>query len=151
MTKDQVRVLRTNLISLTALWHIYYCPYFRNEKLEMWNTLPKITQLLLSHFSHVWLCVTPETAAHQAPSSLGSSRQEHWSGLPFHPPGDLPNPGIKPCLLYLRHWQADSLPLSHLGSLWLMSVIENEILLYQLVLNNCHIHIETYLSGLMIG
>ena len=86
MTKDQVRVLRTSLISLTALWHIYYCPYFRNEKLEMWNTLPKITQLLLSHFSHVWLCVTPETAAHQAPSSLGSSRQEHWSGLPFHPP-----------------------------------------------------------------
>ena len=39
--------------------------------------------LLLSHFSRVWLCVTPETAAHQAPPSLGFSRQEHWSGLPF--------------------------------------------------------------------
>ena len=39
--------------------------------------------LLLSHFSHVRLCVTPETAAHQAPPSLGFSRQEHWSGLPF--------------------------------------------------------------------
>ena len=37
--------------------------------------------LLLSHFSHVRLCVTPETAAHQAPPSLGFSRQEHWSGL----------------------------------------------------------------------
>ena len=39
--------------------------------------------LLLSRFSHVWLCATQWTAAHQAPPSLGSSRQEHWSGLPF--------------------------------------------------------------------
>ena len=39
--------------------------------------------LLLSRFSHVQPCVTPETAAHQAPLSLGFSRQEHWSGLPF--------------------------------------------------------------------
>ena len=38
---------------------------------------------LLSRFSHVRLCATPETAAHQAPPSLGFSRQEHWSGLPF--------------------------------------------------------------------
>ena len=42
--------------------------------------------LLLSHFSSVQLCVTPETAAHQAPPSLGFSRQEHWSGLPFPSP-----------------------------------------------------------------
>ena len=42
--------------------------------------------LLLSHFSHVQLCVTPETAAHQALLSLGFSRQEHWSGLPFPSP-----------------------------------------------------------------
>ena len=39
--------------------------------------------LLLSRFSRVRLCVTLETAAHQAPPSLGFSRQEHWSGLPF--------------------------------------------------------------------
>ena len=39
--------------------------------------------LLLSCFSRVRLCVTPWTAAHQAPLSLGFSRQEHWSGLPF--------------------------------------------------------------------
>ena len=42
--------------------------------------------LLLSCFSHVRLCATPETAAHQAPPSLGFSRQEHWSGLPFPAP-----------------------------------------------------------------
>ena len=42
--------------------------------------------LLLSRFSRVWLCATPKTAAHQAPLSLGFSRQEHWSGLPFPSP-----------------------------------------------------------------
>ena len=42
--------------------------------------------LLLSHFGRVWLCATPWTAAHQAPLSLGFSRQEHWSGLPFPSP-----------------------------------------------------------------
>ena len=42
--------------------------------------------LLLSHFSRVWLCVIPETAAHQALLSVGVSRQERWSGLPFPSP-----------------------------------------------------------------
>ena len=42
--------------------------------------------MLLSCFSRVQLCATPETAAHQAPPSLGFSRQEHWSGLPFPSP-----------------------------------------------------------------
>ena len=44
------------------------------------------TALLLSRFSRVRLCATPETAAHQAPPSLRFSRQEHWSGLPFPSP-----------------------------------------------------------------
>ena len=42
--------------------------------------------LLLSRFSRVRLCATPYMAAHQAPPSLGFSRQEHWSGLPFPSP-----------------------------------------------------------------
>ena len=42
--------------------------------------------LLLSRSSHVRLCATPQMAAHQAPPSLGFSRQEHWSGLPFPSP-----------------------------------------------------------------
>ena len=41
------------------------------------------------------LC-TPRTVAHQAPPSTGFPRQEHWSGLPLPPPGDLPDPEIKP-------------------------------------------------------
>ena len=46
--------------------------------------------------SHVPLIATPWTVACQAPLSMEFSRQEHWSGLPFPPPGDLPNPGIEP-------------------------------------------------------
>jgi len=63
--------------------------------------------LLLSHFSRVQLCATPQTGAHQAPLSIGFSRQEYWSGLPCPFPGDLPDPGIKPTSPSL---QADSLP-----------------------------------------
>ena len=47
-------------------------------------------------FSHVRLFATPWTVAQQAPLSIGFSRQEYWSGLPFPSPGDLPDPGIEP-------------------------------------------------------
>ena len=50
---------------------------------------------VLSHFSCVQLYATLWTAAHQAPVSVGFSRQEYWSGSPRPPPGDLPDPGIK--------------------------------------------------------
>ena len=46
--------------------------------------------------SRVQLFATPWTIASQAPLSMGLSRQEYWSGLPFPSPGDLPNPGIEP-------------------------------------------------------
>ena len=54
--------------------------------------------------------VTPWIEASQAPLSMGFPRQEHWSGLPFSPPGDIPDSGIEPMSLA---WQVDSLPLSH--------------------------------------
>ena len=50
-------------------------------------------------FSHVQLFETPRTVALRAPLSMGFSRQEYWSGLPGPPPGDLPNPGVKPASL----------------------------------------------------
>ena len=54
---------------------------------------------VLRRFSCVRLFETPWTVAHQAPLSMGFSRQEYWSGLPCPPPGDLPDPGIKPASL----------------------------------------------------
>ena len=53
---------------------------------------------------------TPWTVARQAPLSKEFSRQEHWSGLSFPPPGDLPDPEIEPASL--MHWQAGFLPLA---------------------------------------
>ena len=63
------------------------------------GTLSMYSACMLSHFSHVQLFATLWTVAQQAPLSMGFSRQEYWSGLPFPPPGDLPNPGIKPMSL----------------------------------------------------
>ena len=57
--------------------------------------------------SRVRLFATPWTVAYQAPPSVGFSRQEYWSGLPFPSPGDLPNPRIEPGSPTL---QADALP-----------------------------------------
>ena len=52
---------------------------------------------------------TPWTVAHQAPLPMEFSRQEYWNGLPFPPPGDLPNPRIEPGIethvSHLLHWQ----------------------------------------------
>ena len=60
--------------------------------------------LLLSRFSRVQLCVTPQTAAHQAPLCLGFSRQEHWNGLPFSSP-------MHACILsHLSHVQLCATP-----------------------------------------
>ena len=80
---------------------------------------------MLSHFSCVQLFVTPWTVAHQAPLSMGFSRQEYWSGLPFPSPGNLPDPGIKPGSPAL---QADSLPFEPSGKTY----------------TNTHTHIHTH-------
>jgi len=66
---------------------------------------------LLSLFSGVQLFATPWTVVHQAPLPMVFSRQKYWSRLPCCPPGDFPNPGIKPTSVCLLPWQADSLPL----------------------------------------
>ena len=67
---------------------------------------------VLSCFSRVWLFATLWTVDHQAPLYMGFSRQEYWNGLPYSPPGDLPDPRVEPMSL---HWQAGSLPLAPPG------------------------------------
>ena len=66
-----------------------------------------MTVVVVVSLSRVQLFATPWTVARQAPLSMGFSKQEYWSGLPFPSPGDLPDPGIKPRSPAL---QADSLP-----------------------------------------
>ena len=54
---------------------------------------------MLSPFSRVQLFVTLWTSAHRTPLSKGFAKQEYWAGLPFPPPGDLPDPWIEPASL----------------------------------------------------
>ena len=70
-----------------------------------------MTCCMLSCSNHVQHSAIPWTVAHQAPLSMGFSRQEYRSGLPCPPPGDLPDPEIKPTSLMPPAWQGDSLPL----------------------------------------
>ena len=71
------------------MFYIYTCNMNYNQAIK-YETFPFSTTwmclLLLSCFSRVRLCATPETASHQDPPSLGFSRQEHWSGVPFPSP-----------------------------------------------------------------
>ena len=68
-------------VSCTGSWVLYHCV--------------SVCVYVLNCFSCVQLFATLWTAVHQAPLSMGFSRQESWSGLPCPPSGDLPNPGIK--------------------------------------------------------
>ena len=88
---------------------------------------------MLSRFRRVPLFATLWTVAHQAPLSMGFLRQEHRSGLPFPSPGNLPDPRIEPESPAL---QADSLPLSHLGSPAFCVVRRNSLRLFQIVCEN---------------
>ena len=82
---------------------------------QVYENVLSFSACVLSCFSRVQLFVTHWTLVRQAPLSMGFSRQEYWSGLPFLTPGDLPYPGMEPCLLCLQHWQSGSLPLAPSG------------------------------------
>ena len=76
------------IIILPYLKYIYWWSSFKHGLYPIGSLGLKLAFkiLLLSHFSRVRLCATPQRAAHQAPQSLGFSKQEHWSGLPFPSP-----------------------------------------------------------------
>ena len=73
-----------------ALWSSTFL-IINNSNIDSLTLKVKVKSL-----SHVQLFGTPWTVAYQAPPSMGFSRQENWSGLPFPSPGNLPDPGIKP-------------------------------------------------------
>ena len=74
------------------------CSIRSSDLIHSWEEFPLLA-CILSHFSNAWLFTTLWTVAHQALLSMGFCRQEYWSGLPCPPPGDIPNPGIKPVSL----------------------------------------------------
>ena len=106
---DALNLLTLNLnyqynifVSTLMVWNLGV--YFEVPAFWNWDSVSRGRTLWW------WWCLTlviPWTVAPQAPLSMGFSRQECWSRLPFSSPGDLPNPGIKPGALAL---QTDSLP-----------------------------------------
>ena len=86
----------------------------RFKGLDLTECLKNYGQGFLTVYRPVRLFRSPWTVAHQAPWSVGFSRQEYWSGLPFSSPGHLPNPGIEPRSPTL---QEDSLPSEPSGKL----------------------------------
>ena len=100
-------------VSLSSLLFLLTAELFK-QQFERINFLvcyvEKICLCIISQHDqlrHMRLFATTWTVAHQAPLSMGFSRQEHWSGVPLPSPGDLPDPGIKPRSFAL---QADCLP-----------------------------------------
>ena len=83
----------------------------------LWWTITLLqleTRIVVQSLNCIWLFGTPWTVAFQAPLCMGISRQEYWSGLPFPPPGDHPNSGIKPGFPVL---QVGSLPSEPWGNI----------------------------------
>ena len=71
---------------------------------------PPLSMCVLNHLSSVWLFMTPWAVAHQAPLSMGFSRQEYWSGLLFPSSGDLSSLGIEPSKSQLSSWHRPAVP-----------------------------------------
>ena len=103
---------------------------------HLFNFISEISVHIFDHFYIVCLCVCLHLVAqshptlfaaplmwaiaYQAPLSMEFSRQECWSRLPCHPPGDLPDPGTEPESVSLLLWQEGSLPLVPAKGVWLM-------------------------------
>ena len=98
--KDSCRVTQQTLVSgLSPLKSALSLPRKHAVCQGPQSRMAQCACCVLSHFSRVRCFVTLWTVARQAPLSMGFSRQEYWSGLPFPTPGDLPDPGIKPASL----------------------------------------------------
>ena len=99
-SKDQRKDITTELMALKRAMKEYNEPHYAHE----FDNIDELHQSTERHACDaksfcVLLFATPWIVAHQAPLSMGFSRQEYWSGLPYPPPGDLPDPGIEPMSL----------------------------------------------------
>ena len=90
-TAEREKIIANEATDKGLVSKIYnsYSSISEKQTAQLKNVYLLLLLLLLSRFSNVRLCVTPLMAAHEAPPSLGFSRQEHWSGLPFPPPTDI--------------------------------------------------------------
>ena len=95
---DRLQTPIITVIVMMIATNLYWWPFQAFVK-SLTSVILCVPVCMLSCFSHVWLFATLWTVAHQAPLSMGLSRQEYWNGLPCPPPVDLPNPGVEPISL----------------------------------------------------
>ena len=127
-----IKYFREMLVCLTMIICFFFPLYFwflLYIFLFLSCQMSKKEKKKMKSFSRAWLFATSWTVACQPPPSMEFSRQEYWSKLPFHSPGDLPNPGIERGFPPL---QADSLPSEPqrnlVRCLWfIMSIFVNHI------------------------
>ena len=94
------------------------CNHISDSEKQTWGIYTIINELQHASLELSDSFVTPWTVACQAPLSMRFPGQEYWSRLPFPSPGDLFHSGIQPASpARVPHWQVDSLPLNHWGSL----------------------------------
>ena len=97
---DWIRYMTLSYEYFTSSWECLYNYLMHHCCLPVTTLLLtflwKWKKMKVKMLSHVRLFATPWAVAHQAPPSMGFSRQEYWSELPFLSPGDLPDPGIEP-------------------------------------------------------
>jgi len=115
---SQLLLLNISFLFDSLVFHIkeINCKVLTYHGLLKTKFMKGLSVCMLSCFTHIRLFVNPWTVAHQAPPSMGLSRQGYWSELPCPPPGDLPDLGMETMSPQTPTWQADSLPLSHRGS-----------------------------------
>ena len=94
------------IIHNITIYNIITCVHYRGRK----NTCKLKGESEVKLLSCVRLFATPRTIAYEVPPSMGFSRQEYWSGVPFPSPGDLPDRGIEPRSSTWQALQADALP-----------------------------------------
>ena len=100
----------------------------------------------MKSLSRVRLFATPRTVTYQAPLSMGFSRLEYWSGLPFPSPGDLPDPGIISLVISLK---AIAFPFHSSSLHWnIIARRQGEIVISRATLHT-HIHTYIYFDHLM--
>ena len=122
---------RTTTIVLLLIFLIIFVFIFRCSYLY----LGAYNERKVRSLSYVQLFATPWTVAYQAPLSMGFSRQEYWSGLPFPSPGDLPDPGIEPRSTTL---QTDTLPSEPHSITIVISSWIDHLIIMQLIFVSCN-------------
>jgi len=134
---------RQSLVTLYRGFHLFLCEGMLMLLTSLFSAVYEMWCTYACVLSRVLLFSTPWTVACQAPLSIGFSRQEYWSGLPFPPPADLPDQGIKPMSPVSPALAVGSLPLAQPGKPWCIYIYVQIICIFIYRLFICFLSMVT--------